>query len=103
MTRAYSPAFRQKMVARLIGIDAVSASRLSRESGVRQQNLSRWLQEARGLPFMSSDWPTVRRWTVPQKARLLTEAAEFTGEELATERMPASVSRESAGSGCRPP
>jgi transposase len=83
MTRAYSPAFRQKMVARLIGSDAVSALQLSRETGVRQQNLSRWLQEARSLPFMSSDPPAVRHWTVAQKARLLIEAAELKGEELA--------------------
>jgi hypothetical protein len=49
------------MVARLIGSDAVSALQLSRETGVRQQNLSRWLQEARSLPFMSSDPPAVRQ------------------------------------------
>ena len=53
MTRAYSPAFKQKMVSRLIGSDAVSALQLSRETGVRQQNLSRWLQEARSLPCMT--------------------------------------------------
>jgi len=41
MTRPYSLAFRQKMVEPLTGKDAVSAMQLSRETGVRQQNLSR--------------------------------------------------------------
>src|SRR3954466_13574448 len=38
------------MVQRLTGKDPVSASQLARETGLRQQNLSRWLQEARSLP-----------------------------------------------------
>jgi hypothetical protein len=50
MTRPYSLAFKQKMLERLTGRDAVSARQLSLETGVRQQNLSRWLQEARSLP-----------------------------------------------------
>ena len=32
----------------------MSALRLSRETGVRQQNLSRWLSEARTLPLVAS-------------------------------------------------
>lgn len=39
MTRPFSVAFKQKMVQRLVGKDAVSAIQLSRETGVRQQNL----------------------------------------------------------------
>jgi len=31
----------------------VSARQLARETGVNQQNLSRWLQEARSLPIMA--------------------------------------------------
>ncbi|MBK7903807.1 MAG: hypothetical protein IPJ97_13350 [Proteobacteria bacterium] len=50
MTRAYSPAFKRKMIERLIGSDAISALQLSKETGLRQQNLSRWLREARSLP-----------------------------------------------------
>jgi transposase-like protein len=49
VTRPYSEAFKQKMMQRLIGKDAVSAN-LSRETGVRRRNLSRWLAEARSLP-----------------------------------------------------
>ena len=55
MTRPYSVAFKEKMVRRLTGKDAVSAAELSRQTGVRQQNLSRWLDEARSLPLMATD------------------------------------------------
>ena len=82
MTRPYSIAFKQKMVQRLTGQNAMSAVRLARETGVRQQNLSRWLEEARSLPFVASDKPIVREWTVEQKARVLTEACKLTGERL---------------------
>lgn len=83
MTRPYSIAFKQKMVERLIGRNPVSAVQLSRESGIRQQNLSRWLQEARSLPFVTSDNRMDRTWTVEQKARVVAEAAKLAGDELA--------------------
>lgn len=51
MTKPYSVAFKQKMVQRLTGKNAVSASELARETGVRQQILSRWLEDARSLPL----------------------------------------------------
>ena len=84
MTKPFSLAFKQKMVHRLTGTNAVSAARLARETGVRQQNLSRWLQEARSLPMMADTAkPSLPRWTVEQKARVLAEAAKLSGEELA--------------------
>ena len=82
MTRAYSVAFKQKMIERLTGKDAVSANQLSKETGVRQQNLSRWLWQARNLPLMESDKLAACEWTVEQKARLLAEASKLTGDEL---------------------
>jgi transposase-like protein len=45
MTKAYSIAFKRKMVQRLTGKNAVNPSQLGREIGIRQQNLSRWLHE----------------------------------------------------------
>ena len=51
MTRPYSLAFKQKMVERLTGKNAVSALELSKETAGRQQNLSRWLQKVRSLPL----------------------------------------------------
>jgi transposase len=82
MTRPYSPAFRQKMLERLTGKDAVSAQQLSVETGVRQQNLSRWLQEARSLPAVGADDAKSRQWTVQQKARVLGEASGLSGNQL---------------------
>jgi transposase-like protein len=83
MTKAFSVAFKQKMVQRLTGNNAVSASQLAQETGVRQQNLSRWLQEARSLPIMADKpKPAVREWTVEQKARVLAEASHLDGEAL---------------------
>ena len=83
MTRSYSLAFKQKMIERLTGKEALSAAQLSRQTGVRQQNLSRWLQEARSLPLMA-DAPkrAVRQWTVEQKVRFLAEASNLDGDQL---------------------
>lgn len=83
MTKAFSIAFKQKMVERLTGKNAVSATRLARETGVAQQNLSRWLQEARSLPIMADKPKPVRLWTVEQKVRVLADAGHLDGEELA--------------------
>jgi transposase len=82
MTRPYSIAFKQKMVDRLTGKNALSAVQLARESGIRQQNLSRWLQEARSLPFVASNNRMDRGWTVEQKARVVTEASKLVGDQL---------------------
>jgi len=83
MTRPYSLAFKQKMVERLTGKNAVSANRLAKETGVRQQSLSRWLEEARTLPLVvASDQCLMRQWTVEEKARVLAEACSLSGEQL---------------------
>jgi transposase-like protein len=83
MTKPFSVAFKQRMVQRLTGKDAVSATRLARESGVAQQNLSRWLQEARSLPMMADDLKRAGRvWTVERKARVLADACQLDGDEL---------------------
>lgn len=82
MTRPYSLAFKQKMVERLTGKKPVSQSELARETGIRQQNLCRWLDEARSLPLVASDKRITPRWTVEQKARILAEGSELTGDKL---------------------
>jgi putative transposase len=70
------------MIERLTGKNALSAVELSRQTGIRQQNLSRWLQEARSLPLMPSNNPRTQSWSVEQKARVLAEASQLTGEQL---------------------
>lgn len=83
MTRPYSVAFKNKMVQRLTGKNAVTASQLARETGVRQQNLSRWLDDARSLPVVADKPKSMtREWTVEKKARVLAEASQLTGEQL---------------------
>ena len=84
MARPFSVAFKQKMVQRLTGRNAVSALQLARETGVRQQNLSRWLQEARSLPIMvDARKHAPREWTIEQKARVLAEGStKLDGEAL---------------------
>lgn len=82
MTKPFSLAFRQKMVARLTGKDAVSARQLASETGLRQQTLSRWLQEASSLPLMPAK--RLRRdWSIEEKIRVLAAASALTGGELA--------------------
>jgi transposase len=64
VTKPFSLAFKQKMMARLTGKDAVSARQLALETGLRQQTLSRWLQEASSLPIMPAKRPR-RDWYSP--------------------------------------
>lgn len=83
MTKQFSVAFKQKMVERLTGKSAVSALQLARETGVRQQNLSRWLQDARSLPSMDTMRKTISSArTVEKKAQILAEGAALTGDAL---------------------
>ena len=65
MTKPFSLAFKQKMVARLTGKDAVSACQLASETGLRQQTLSRWVQEASSLPIMPAKRPR-RDWSIEE-------------------------------------
>ena len=82
MTRPYSLAFKQKMIERLTGKEAVSAVQLARETGIRQQNLSRWLQEARSLPHVATSRQSGPKWSVEQKAQLVAEVSKLSGEQL---------------------
>jgi hypothetical protein len=75
-------ALKQQMVARLTGVNALSAAQLARETGITQQNLSRWLSEARSSPFGDSNDGIVSSWTVEQKARMIAQAAALSGDEL---------------------
>jgi len=69
------------MLGRLTGKDAVSARQLSLETGLRQQTLSRWLQDACSLSVMPSKRPT-REWSIDEKVRILAQAGRLTGAEL---------------------
>jgi len=69
------------MVARLVGKDSVSARQLAVETGLEQQTLSRWLQEASSLPIMPAK-RAKSEWSIEEKIRILAKASPLTGAEL---------------------
>jgi len=83
----YSRKFKERMVRRMVGPAAISAKALSREVGIPQSTLSRWLRgsvagvssgEDRGQKQRSG-----RRERTPlEKAELVIEASKLEGEEL---------------------
>ena len=81
MTKPFSLAFKQKMLARLTGSDAVSARQLAAETGLRQQTLSRWVQDASTLPVMAAT-RLRREWSIDEKIRILASASALTRAEL---------------------
>jgi len=80
--KLYSVAFKQKMVARLIGKHPTSACQLSKESGVSQDALSRWRREASSLPMMAPKKLKRRTWPLNQKIEILAAVGKLEGQEL---------------------
>jgi len=89
----YSESFKSQMVSRLVGPRATSANALSKEVGISQGTLSRWLKEASRVPASVSDTderdrPTVARqrrtkdWTSEQKMRVVLESLKLSDDEL---------------------
>lgn len=71
---AYGSGFRERMVQRMTGPSAASASALARETGVSQQTLSRWREAAPTVPRMNTEQPndsktakSPRQWTAEEK------------------------------------
>jgi hypothetical protein len=81
VTRPFSIPYKQKMIERMTGKGASSARQLSRETGIRQQTLSRWLQEAHSLPVMDRGRETKTR-SIDEKIRILAEAGKLSGPAL---------------------
>ena len=84
----YTQSFKAKMVQRMSAPHAISASRLSKEIGVSQGQLSRWLLAARTLDPMTkkrpSDVPVQVGKARPaeEKIRIVMAAAALGPEEL---------------------
>lgn len=81
----YSEKFRKQMVRRLLGPAAVSATALSREVGVPQPTLSKWLRAS--LESVSTDeaggaTKPLKARSPEEKAALVLEANGLSGEEL---------------------
>ena len=86
----YSENFKRKMVQRMSGPTGRSATSLSRETGVSQATLSRWLHQARTIGGMTKkDEPAmpqpelVRKERSPEdKLRLVLEGSRLSEAEL---------------------
>lgn len=85
----YSNGFKSRMVKRMLGHERISATALSKEVGVSQATLSRWLRDARTLPAMSGtgDKPkkgtqSSRHWSSVEKLQVVMEAGQLSDDEL---------------------
>lgn len=88
----YSHRFRMKMVRRMVGPNAISASALAAEVGIPQPTLSRWLRDARTVSPMTkndtpamSPAPTPKRpedWTPEERLDAVVQARGLEGEAL---------------------
>lgn len=93
----YSESMKARMIKRMTGPDAMSANALSKEVGISQGTLSRWLRAAATVAPVSkkkrrapaSKTPASRRagrraqdWTTVEKLRVVIETAEMSEEEL---------------------
>jgi hypothetical protein len=83
MARFFSLSFKQRMVERMTGTHAISATRLAKEVGVSQDSLSRWLREASSLPVLPKrEERGPRQWTLDEKIRVLAGSRGLNGTEL---------------------
>jgi transposase len=84
----YTDSFKAKMVQRLSAPNAISAIKLSKEVGVSQSALSRWLEVARKVEPMTKERPSDRAVqtgstrTVEEKMRIVMAAAALGPGEL---------------------
>lgn len=85
----FSPGFKARMVQRMAGPEGISASALSREIGVPQPTLSRWLKEARNLEAMKKKAQEKKkavrpahRWTPEEKFQVVIRAAQLPEDQL---------------------
>ena len=80
----YSTGFKARMIKRILGPERISANALSKEIGISQPTLSRWVRD-RSLVEMTDETPKNRKsWTAAEKLRVVQAASQLTGEELGT-------------------
>lgn len=84
----YPQSFKEAMVQKLTGPNAVTANALADQVGVPQSSLSRWLREASTLSPMkkrnkqSKEARSPREWTPEEKLKAVVTAAELSGDEF---------------------
>ena len=77
----YSPAFKSRMLRRLVGPSAMSANALAQEVGVGQPLLSRWLRESRTIEDMTPSRKKNAR-TGAERLRIVIAARGLSETEL---------------------
>ena len=81
--RKYSLALKAELVSRMMKRGGPTAKALSAETGIPNQTLSLWLNNAHKLPLMAKDnGGPVTQWSVVGKARIIAKAEELSGEEF---------------------
>lgn len=84
----YSDGFRARMLRRMTGPEAISATALADQVGVSQPTLSRWLKHARTVPLMvdgpndSIQPKSTRHWTAEERRQVVAQAASLSDAEL---------------------
>ena len=82
----YLTSLRSKMVRRMTGPDALSATALARETGIAQPTLSRWLRTAGTVAPMSDSHDRAPRrpqdWNADEIMAVITEAVGLSDEDL---------------------
>ena len=82
----YTAGFKARMIQRMAGPESISANALSREVGVSQGSLSRWLREAHRVADMSrkkkTDGGKRQNRNADEKLRIVLEASQLDGEAL---------------------
>jgi transposase-like protein len=81
----YTEGFKARMIERMAGPEAISATALAREVGVPQSTLSRWLRDRGDRRFVGMNdqrRPDGRNRGAEEKLRIVLEASQLEGEEL---------------------
>lgn len=83
--KRYSSGYKAKLLARMSGPSGISARMLSKEAGVTQSTLSRWLRESIEQPLLEpvpNPGNRKKDWTLHEKVRVLAKADELSQDEL---------------------
>jgi transposase-like protein len=79
----YTQRFREQMVRKMLPPMLLTATALSKECGVPQPTLSKWLREAGSVAAVTkTEKKGARKWTAAEKLRVVIEAGKLDDKEL---------------------
>ncbi len=79
---SYSEGFKARMIQRITGPEGITAYALSKEVGISQPTLSRWVRERNLSDMPKKSSKNRRTWTATDKFRVVLEASQLTDDEL---------------------